>query len=124
MRANCKNCGKPIEYNENEAGRNVGCPHCDKNTRLPKPPVNWKKRIRTILLICAPMLIVAVAFLFLAFAAPQIQKIDTNQAGQVIIGLIGLALALGIVILALLWLFLPVVIIVKINEVLKEMRKP
>lgn len=69
------------------------------------------------------MLIVAVAFLFLAFVAPQIQKIDTNQAGQVIIGLIGLALAVGIVILALLWLFLPIVIIVKINEVIREIAK-
>ena len=123
MIAQCNVCRGDITYEPRQSGQIVGCPHCHKETRLPKPPVNWRKRIRNILFVLGPLIVVALVLLFVFVVGPFIDRFKFTGVEQGLVFVLTLFLLTVGVVLALAWLFFPILVVVKFNEVLREMVK-
>lgn len=133
MLSQCAFCSGDIEYGEEYAGTWTECPHCSKKTPLARPqrfdkpaePVNWKRRLRTTIFIGAPILIIAVAAVFIALIAPRLQRyaVGWGVFQQVAVSILVLVLAVIAVLIAVAWLLFPLLVWDGLKDIIREQRK-
>lgn len=112
----CQKCGGKIQFEKREAGTQTDCPHCGALTDLvPPSPFNWGPLVKLFLIVA---LIVAVGFI--------VSRIpDDVFANLAALGLSIPVLCFGLFILLLmiLWIVFPLMVLAKMNELIREVRR-
>ena len=124
MISQCAFCNGDIEYGEEYAGKWTECPHCAKKTPLARPqiskpaePKKWKHRIRILAcVVFGPILIIPIAFALLRMISPSFD--DTLP-----MKIAALAITILASIIALAWLFFPLIVWYGFKDLLREQRK-
>jgi hypothetical protein len=131
----CTNCAGHLEFEEEDAGQSIPCPHCGLNTilslpgtRVPGSPLmalarKWQQRRRLIGVAGAVLLLAAFGFGLYRWGIPLVESLVPSIESK-LVALLVLALLCLSIPLALFWLVFPVLLFLqlrKLTQVLARM---
>jgi uncharacterized membrane protein len=129
-KCNCTNCSGHIEFDTVHVGQQVNCPHCGLDTVLFAPPsparlraIEGRSRLKRLILIAVLGILAAVVVIYLGIN--YLWQLGA-VAGVAIPGLLGVAILVLVIYLAVMWLLFPVVVyreLRRANETLDQIQK-